>query len=59
MPYFACSRQITSNSTYFEAKHCEIYLPEGRLGLILPFEAKYVEFYLFGGQTSRNLPTWR
>ena len=81
---------MTSNSTYMEAKHVEIYLPGGKLCLVLPvwgklrrilsiwrpdtskstylevdnalfylFEANYVEFYLFGGQTRRNLPTWR
>ena len=41
MPYFACFRQITSNSTYLEAKQVEIYLPEGRLCLILPVSGKF------------------
>ena len=60
MPYFACLRQIASNSTYLEAKQVEIYLPGGRLCLILPvstyLEAKHVEIYLPGGRLYLILP---
>jgi len=49
MPYFTCLRQITSNSTYLEAKKVEIYLPGGRLCLVLPVR----------GKLQRILPIWR
>ena len=58
MPYFTCLRQITSNSTYLEAKQVEIYLEVDNASFFL-FEAICVEFYLFGGRTRRNLPTGR
>ena len=38
-----------SNSTYLEAKHVEIYLPGGRLCLILTVR----------GKLRRMLPIWR